>query len=65
MTGNDLIKAILDNGQGEEEIRVVGLNEEGNNIDDTSSAAISEVTAVDMEDGQTVSCIVIEAEIAG
>ena len=63
MLGRELIKIILDKGMVDEEIKVVGLNDGGINLDTVVNACISEVDNIEMDDGDTVPSIVIEAAI--
>jgi len=68
MQGKDLIKAILDNGMVDEEIKIVGLLEDSTNkpnpsVDMTFSTNIVEVCLLEMEDGEEVCSIVVNASL--
>jgi len=63
MTGKDVIKAILDQGLVDEEIKVVGVVDDGLTVDDTSSVAIEEITSIEMADGETQAAIVVSAAL--
>lgn len=61
MLGRELIGQILDKDMANQEVRVVGLNDEGTAVDDSLSSAIAEIAMVEMDDGDAIAAIVIES----
>ena len=63
MTGNDLIKNILDQGMGNEEVKIIGLTDDGITVDDTMSASIIEISMGEMDDGEKQAAIIISTQL--
>ena len=59
MTGKDIIKSILDQGFVDEEIKIIGVKDDGVSIDDENSYDIDEIAIYEMSDGaeQPALCI--------
>lgn len=60
MIGRDLIKAILDKGMVNEEIRIGVVKEDGVNIDLETSIPIVDIDMAEMDSGETEFLIIPE-----
>jgi len=63
MQGKEIIKAILDQGLVDEELKVLGVKDDSVTVDDTISYSINEITTIEMEDGVEQAAICISGTI--